>query len=883
MGQLFSLGEVSMRAFDISKVVQFDRNGRAYCPSCTLIKGRQPSQKSLALVPGTEGAYICHAGCTPEEIREAVGHPKPKKERASQGKTTRTGAPGAAARAKSSETDPSPQKGNRSTRLVSSEEIQKRHERLCSLRGKVAAECVEWLRERGIPWAVVEDYKLGVIDTPNLKGIQIPIPAGLGAEDGYYLKTRCYPFDQQPKWSQKGIPARIFWGNRLSDPSETILCEGEWDAMWLGWLVRQDPDTRDRVAVASFTCGASVIPSAEVLAELAGQVWIFYDLDGPGYQGAAKLADALGARAIVCDVPAPEDAPEGWDVSDALRWGAQLDSFRQAIQQALGRERAVNQIAATDPAGVEEAGGERERSRAGRALDKLKRILSGRLRFNKLTKRVELDGSAVQVENLYVELIDQHDLAAGKDLVVDGVVWLAKQASYSPVVEYLDRVHQQHGDSYLPEFQRLAARFFGTQDPLHQVFVRKTLLGAVARAYRPGCKQDTALILQGAQGVGKSSFFRILAGDWFNDSLGSANDKDERLKLHSSWICEWAELEAIFRRKDLAETKAFLSCQTDNLRVPYGRTVESFDRPSILVGTTNKDEFLSDPTGNRRFWVIPVAGPIDKDGLAADRDKIWAAAVELFKQGDIWWLTDEEAERNAIQNQGYQNEDPWEERIRAYLGNTTETTTATILSDCLQIEISRQTRADQMRVAEVLKLLGFSKTKTNGTIKWRVKGLGIPGIPGVPTPYQASFLDRDTSGTPEVGIPEVGSSRLSSQGYLGGTPVVQVSLPETLAPQALGIPGTPGIPVSLEGEKQETKTRDPSACPNPLPGRWISYRLSGGGIGKAQVIPRPEDWRGSEEPGVFVEGGDGVPTLVPQTRIKKVIGSTREEDLNGKA
>ena len=84
------------------------------------------------------------------------------------------------------------------------------------------------------------------------------------------------------------------------------------------------------------------------------------------------------------------------------------------------------------------------------------------------------------------------------------------------------------------------------------------------------------------------------------------SDKDERLKLHLTWFCEWAELESVFRRRDIAATKAFLSSDTDLVRAPYARKAEKMPRRSIIVGSTNEDQFLNDSTGNRRFWVVPV-------------------------------------------------------------------------------------------------------------------------------------------------------------------------------------------------------------------------------------------------------------------------------------
>jgi predicted P-loop ATPase len=100
-------------------------------------------------------------------------------------------------------------------------------------------------------------------------------------------------------------------------------------------------------------------------------------------------------------------------------------------------------------------------------------------------------------------------------------------------------------------------------------------------------------------------------------ALGAVSDKDERLKMHRAWFVEWSELETVFSRRDVSATKAFLSSSVDALRPPYHRDTQDFPRASIIVGSTNEDEFLSDKTGNRRFWVIPVKKKIDVEQLSS--------------------------------------------------------------------------------------------------------------------------------------------------------------------------------------------------------------------------------------------------------------------------
>lgn len=234
--------------------------------------------------------------------------------------------------------------------------------------------------------------------------------------------------------------------------------------------------------------------------------------------------------------------------------------------------------------------------------------LQGRLRLNTLTKEVELDGQPFETATAKISLVVHHGLRlkGARNDIEDSVVMIAKANRYNPVVEYLDSVYSRHGDD-TSILNGLTKRYLGTDDPLHETFLRYFLIAAVARAYKPGCKHDCTLILQGNQGYFKSTFFKVLASKpWFDDTFGDASDKDERLKMHKVWITEWAELENVFKRRDVSQVKAFLSCDTDRVRPPYGRRDETLPRGSVIVGTTNNDEFLTDPTGARRYWVIPV-------------------------------------------------------------------------------------------------------------------------------------------------------------------------------------------------------------------------------------------------------------------------------------
>lgn len=188
----------------------------------------------------------------------------------------------------------------------------------------------------------------------------------------------------------------------------------------------------------------------------------------------------------------------------------------------------------------------------------------------------------------------------------------------------------------------------------------------------------------------------------------AVSDKDEPLKLHRSWFIEWSELESIFKRRDVSQTKAFLSSSIDAVRPPYCRDTQDFARASIIVATTNKDEFLSDETGNRRFWIIPVKKRINTKMLRKERDAIWAAAVLAYKSGEQWWLDYEDEEKAETIAGEFQTSDPWMDTITNY----TEYREWLLMGDLLnhlQVDLSRQERSHQMRVASILKLLGWQK------------------------------------------------------------------------------------------------------------------------------------------------------------------------------
>lgn len=187
--------------------------------------------------------------------------------------------------------------------------------------------------------------------------------------------------------------------------------------------------------------------------------------------------------------------------------------------------------------------------------------------------------------------------------------------------------------------------YLGAEDSDYtRAVTRKAFVAAVARAMRPGTKFDQMVILSGPQGIGKSTLLDKMSKGWFNDSIRTFEGKEASELLQGVWIVEVAELDA-FRRTDVSRIKQFISQRADRFRAAYGRHVKEMPRCCVFFGTTNSDEYLTDRTGNRRFWPVnvgevPARLSVWQD-LPENLDQLWAEAVVRWRWGENLWLEGE--------------------------------------------------------------------------------------------------------------------------------------------------------------------------------------------------------------------------------------------------
>lgn len=241
-------------------------------------------------------------------------------------------------------------------------------------------------------------------------------------------------------------------------------------------------------------------------------------------------------------------------------------------------------------------------------------------------------------------------LIKGKGIIDDALQEVTQDNKFHPVREYL-RGLTWDGECRL---DTLFIDYIGAEDTDYiRAVTRKWMCGAVARVMTPGVKFDTAIVLYGTQGLGKSVILEKLGRKWFNNSLIDIKTKDTLEQIQGSWIVELAELAPTYKN-DNEIVKAFISRTSDRFRSPYGKRTEDYPRQCVFAGSTNTLLFLKDRTGNRRFW--PITGNADsksKNSWAItdeEVDQLWAEAFYYWSEGEPLDL-DDELKKEAIRAQ----------------------------------------------------------------------------------------------------------------------------------------------------------------------------------------------------------------------------------------
>ncbi|MFY2157874.1 VapE domain-containing protein [Cytobacillus firmus] len=254
-----------------------------------------------------------------------------------------------------------------------------------------------------------------------------------------------------------------------------------------------------------------------------------------------------------------------------------------------------------------------------------------------------------------------------KDIINDALVLCAAKNKFNPVADYLNSLKWDG----VRRLDSLFIDYLGASDtPYTRAVTRKSFTAAVTRAMSPGCKYDTMPVLTGAQGMGKTTLIQKMGKAWFSNSIESFEGKEAAELLQGVWIVEVGEMSA-YNKSDVQTIKGFLSRTEDQYRAAYARKTEKHPRKCVFFGTSNRSDYLRDPTGGRRFWPVDVGvqQPVKSvfTHLDDEVDQLWAEAVMNWRLGEVLFLTGELAEEAKRQQESHAEQDPRESLIRDFI------------------------------------------------------------------------------------------------------------------------------------------------------------------------------------------------------------------------
>ena len=438
--------------------------------------------------------------------------------------------------------------------------------------------------------------------------------------------------------------------------------------------------------------------------------------------------------AVTCDLVRSK-------VEDADVMAALLDP-RVAVSEAIlfngnrarrkgARAYAIKQVKDAHEKNAEPSKG--DENRPAFILDKNERVINcpeniwlaveaqgADLRLNEFTCKIEVTGRGTIsdriVDDLYVTTQTRFKFKPKVEDFRRALSVKASRAAYHPVRQYLEGLSWDGQ----PRLDFLLPRYAGAKDtPLTRAFGRLFLLAAVRRVTEPGIKFDEVLILEGKQGIGKSTFLRYLCprDEWFHDQVPLGDPKEFMETASGHLILEIAEL-STFKGATSEKVKAFFSRQADVARMAFGHISESRPRQCVFAGTTNDDRYFTDDTGNRRFWPVRC-GELNLAELQTDRDQLWAEAYSRRSESirldrELWAQAAEEQAERAV-------EDDWVEILREYLdGHSRGRISTPNVYRLLGILPERQNPTHARKIGRSMRAIGWDqeRVKRDGADRW---------------------------------------------------------------------------------------------------------------------------------------------------------------------
>lgn len=471
---------------------------------------------------------------------------------------------------------------------------------------------------------------------------------------------------------------------------------------------------------------------AEYTAQLSGaaRVVLIPDNDEAGKAHMQHIAAKLSGKVADVRWLALPDLPEKGDVSDWLDAGHTLDELR-----------SLAETAAPPPASGESEPGEKPAPSIRKSFGSAVKTLSegkwqGVIGYNAFRQCIEkraktpYDGKPSPWQDhdtaetmLWFE--KEHDVEFEAGTVDRAIMTVAHRNTFNPAQENLHKLERQWDgtprlDDWLTDFLN-AKKTDGNREYLAEIGPA-FLKGVAARVLYPGCKRDDVIVIRGDQGWRKSTAAAAISDcihpESFTDSVDLSNLAEAKIQIRGVIIAELSEL-AGMQRGEVETIKAFVATRSDHFREKFGKYASDFPRTVSFVGTTNDPNYLKDPTGNRRWWPVTLAGPIDIDRLRENLPQLIGEAVHRVKSGEIWYVTAESALKQAEAiRAAHFDEDPWTDDVLRIADSFSSdlavmegTLTTTAILDGLQIPKLHQTPGAQRRIAGILRHAGHTEAR----------------------------------------------------------------------------------------------------------------------------------------------------------------------------
>lgn len=450
------------------------------------------------------------------------------------------------------------------------------------------------------------------------------------------------------------------------------------------------------------------------------QVVVLPDNDEAGKKHAHQVATSLRGYAASVKVLELPGLPEKGDPHDWCAAGGTAEALWELVQEP----EAMPATAREANEGTEGADWLRYAicNDKGRPLANLANTLLALRSDPKLKDALSFDEMLRAVFFNGAPILDTDVTAIQEYLQHAGLRWLSKDTTHAAVdLRASERaIHPLR--NYLssltwdgkPRLQSWLSDYLGAdRNPYTERIGIMFMVAMVARIFRPGCKADYMMVLEGGQGNFKSSACQIIGGQWFSDNLPDVTAaKDASQHLRGKWLIEVSEMHAM-GKAETALLKAFVTRTTERYRPSYGRKEVIEPRQCVFIGTTNKSNYLRDETGGRRFWPV-LTCKIDIDALASDRDQLFAEAVGLYRLKEKWWPDRDFEMEHILKEQDARFEgDAWEELVTQWLtdNDNSRVSVCEVARKALSMEVPRIGTAEQRRISAILQRLGWRADK----------------------------------------------------------------------------------------------------------------------------------------------------------------------------